>query len=119
MSAVASSRSHFIEKTCNAGHIPEKLRIFSDARYLMDDAGRFMGLLLQIFTLYDEDSVDIWLAESLHDSSEMLVKYLLFQGFYASSKTDLWEYVDDALSALEAETLPGRHNLSAAPARLQ
>lgn len=110
--------THFIEKTCNAGHIHDKLRIFSDARYLMDDSGRFIGLLLQIFTC-DEDPVDLWLAESLHDSSEMLVKYLLFRGFYVSDSKDLWGYVDDELSAMEAETLPGRHNLSVAPARLQ
>ncbi|MGC9217516.1 hypothetical protein [Acidithiobacillus sp.] len=109
----------FVEHSCNAPHILEKLRVLSGARYVLDDPVRFTGLRRQILGMHDPDYVDSWLADSLHDPAEMLVKFLLFRGFHASVATDLREYVASELSTLESQTLPGRHNLSSAPARLQ
>lgn len=93
-----------VEKVCGAQFLSEKLSLFSDTRDLL--AGPFLDLwLYELYVLDSDEAVTEWLAGSLPDPAALLVKYLLFQGFYLSSATSLREYADLALNSLESVVL--------------
>jgi hypothetical protein len=96
----------FVEKVCGARFQSEKASLVMDARALLIEPGVMDRWTYQLFTLATAAEITGWLAESLPNPAEALVKHLLYRGFYASSTTDLTDYAGTALDALAASATP-------------
>lgn len=90
----------FVEKVCGARFQSQKDRLAGDARALLAVPGLMDRWTHQLFTLTADAEITDWLAESMPNPAEALVKHLLYRGFYASSTTDLTDYAGTALDAL-------------------
>lgn len=94
-----------VEKVCGAQFLSEKLSLFSDTRDLLANVNIMNIWLFELYVLDSDEAVTEWLAGSLPDPAALLVKYLLFQGFYMSSATSLREYAETVLGELESVVL--------------
>lgn len=90
----------FVEKVCGARFQSEKAQLVMDARSLISEPSIMDRWTHQLFTLTADDEITDWLAESMPNPAEALVKHLLYRGFYASSTADLTDYAGTALDAL-------------------
>lgn len=59
---------------------------------LLRDPRRYLPLLYAAYSVDPETQLADWLAASLGDEAEMLVKRLLLEGFYRTRKEDLIGY---------------------------
>ena len=101
MNSVSDEPAIFVEKACLARLWSEKAALIREARSLLSEPGLVDRWAYQLFLLRTDAGVSGWLAESLPHPAEALVKYLLFQGFYASTATDLREYAEGVLDDLD------------------
>ena len=62
------------------------------ATRLLQDPRRYLPLLYAAYSVDPETQMADWLAASLGDEAEMLVKRLLLEGFYRTRKEDLIGY---------------------------
>ena len=59
---------------------------------LLQDPRRYLPLLYAAYSVDPETQLADWLAASLGDEAEMLVKRLLLEGFYRTRQGDLIGY---------------------------
>jgi hypothetical protein len=64
---------------------PQALKILQDPR-------RYLPLLFTTYSIDPDTQLADWLAASLGDEAEMLVKRLLVEGFYQTEEPDLIAY---------------------------
>lgn len=69
-----------------------KAEIRERALRILRDPSRYLPLLFTVYSIDPEIQEADWLAASLGDESEMLVKRLLVEGFYRTRETDLVAY---------------------------
>ena len=62
------------------------------AMRLLQDPRRYLPLLYAAYSVDPETQLADWLAASLGDEAEMLVKRLLLEGFYRTRQGDLIGY---------------------------
>ncbi|MBU2803626.1 hypothetical protein ACQUQQ_00955 [Acidithiobacillus ferrooxidans] len=56
---------------------------------ILNDPARCLPLLFTVYGMDTDEQLSDWLAASLGDEAEMLVKKLLVEGFYYSREPDL------------------------------
>ncbi len=64
----------------------------SKALEIIDNPVRCLPLLFTVYDMDTDEQIADWLAASLGDDAEMLVKKLLVEGFYHSRENDLIAY---------------------------
>lgn len=69
-----------------------KAEIRERALRILRDPSRYLPLLFTVYSIDPEIQEADWLAASLGDEAEMLVKRLLVEGFYRTQETDLVAY---------------------------
>lgn len=63
-----------------------------EALAILNNPVRCLPLLFTVYGMDTDEQISDWLAASLGDEAEMLVKKLLIDGFYHSSAPDLREF---------------------------
>ncbi|MBU2754952.1 hypothetical protein HFU84_06835 [Acidithiobacillus sp. CV18-2] len=64
----------------------------SKALAILNNPARSLPLLFTVYGMDTDEQISDWLAASLGDDAEMLVKKLLVEGFYHSRERDLMDY---------------------------
>jgi hypothetical protein len=59
---------------------------------ILDNPVRYLPLLFTVYGMDTDEQIADWLAASLGDDAEMLIKQLLVEGFYHSQEKDLIAY---------------------------
>ncbi|MBU2792756.1 hypothetical protein HAQ01_05030 [Acidithiobacillus thiooxidans] len=96
---------HFVKELCGARFRHQKRNLYADTCLLLSTS-RYDTWLMDVFSLANQEDLIEWLLKSRNQPSAFLAKFMLIQGFYASSAKDLQEFAMDWLSFLMLSVLP-------------